>query len=133
MNERTVKTKIIKGLEARMPGCVIYAHADIGTSGIPDLSISYNKKTIWLEIKNFPAPGPPLSLIKKKFDALQLAQLLRLAARAHAFYAVSFSDNGLMIMRPSDVQAVRNGGQWLWLHYEELNSTLSWITERIMT
>lgn len=69
MTESKFTSKLLKELRLRLPGAVIFKHNDIGTAGIPDISITNERRTIWLEIKDSE---------NKKKDRLQTETLRRL-------------------------------------------------------
>lgn len=51
MKEAVAVKRFSKVLAEAMPGCVIFKHYDLVTAGIPDLSVTWNRKTCWLEVK----------------------------------------------------------------------------------
>ena len=51
MNEATLLSRLAKTCKDRMPGCVVFKHFDVATDGMPDLSITWGKCTIWVEGK----------------------------------------------------------------------------------
>lgn len=51
MNESSVSTKFQTSLRQSLPGCVVIKHADKSMIGMVDASVTYNKKTIWMEYK----------------------------------------------------------------------------------
>jgi hypothetical protein len=51
MNETTKLSTFLKKLRAAIPGAVIFKHADKATRDIPDVSITWRKRTTWLEAK----------------------------------------------------------------------------------
>lgn len=56
MNEATLKRKLVDALKEAMPGAVIFRHEDRFTAGIPDLSVTYADRTVWVEVK-YSRPG----------------------------------------------------------------------------
>lgn len=51
MNESTVSSKFQADLRKALPGCEVIKHADKSMIGLPDASITFNKRTIWVEYK----------------------------------------------------------------------------------
>lgn len=51
MNESSVSSPFMKQLRERLPGAVVLKHSDTSMVGLPDCSVSYRGKTIWLEFK----------------------------------------------------------------------------------
>jgi len=51
MNESIVSSKFQKCLRLALPGAVVVKHADKSMIGMVDASVTYNKKTLWLEYK----------------------------------------------------------------------------------
>lgn len=51
MNESQLKAKMRTYLNKTYPAAVVYRHEDKFTAGIPDLSITQNGQTIWIEVK----------------------------------------------------------------------------------
>jgi len=108
MNESILKSQLVKLARDTMPGFVIIRHEDRITSGIPDISISGNKKTTWLEVKY----GTP------KFASKGIQELMcnRLAIAAFACYYVIYLERSgekwTHIVHPRDV-----GNEEHWLHF----------------
>lgn len=51
MTESRLMAACLKMLRAELPGAVIFKHADARSSGVPDVSITWRGKTIWIEFK----------------------------------------------------------------------------------
>jgi hypothetical protein len=51
MNEATICSKLVQEYKAQLIGCVTIKHADRATIGVPDLSLTWSKRTSWQEIK----------------------------------------------------------------------------------
>jgi hypothetical protein len=51
MNESSVSSKFQTSLRQALPGCVVIKHADKSMIGMVDASVTYNKKTVWMEYK----------------------------------------------------------------------------------
>tara|TARA_R110000824_G_scaffold167181_6_gene343982 strand:+ start:3446 stop:3844 length:399 start_codon:yes stop_codon:yes gene_type:complete len=50
-SEATLKTALMKEMRAQLCGAVLFRHEDKYTSGIPDISTTFNGCTIWWEVK----------------------------------------------------------------------------------
>ena len=74
MNEATCKAALCKELRARLDPARsrVYRHEDQFTAGIPDISITANERTVWVEVK-LNRPGR-----RGKVTELQRAALLAL-------------------------------------------------------
>lgn len=86
MTEAKLTRNLLLIVGHELGGSVIFKHADRFTSGIPDSSIIWNSKTIWLEIKH---ANP-----KIKDTGIQEHTMLRLnlASPGLAWYVVYFQD-----------------------------------------
>ena len=51
MNEAELKSELVANLKQEMYGGVFIRHEDIFRSGIPDLSVTWNRHTTWWEAK----------------------------------------------------------------------------------
>lgn len=51
MTEADFQSKLRRALQARLPKAVIWKYADRFTAGIPDLSVTHEGRTTWLELK----------------------------------------------------------------------------------
>jgi len=51
MNESTVSSTFQKKLREALPGAEVIKHADKSMIGMVDASVTYNKKTVWIEYK----------------------------------------------------------------------------------
>lgn len=80
ITEHTLVAKLIKTLREALPEAVIIKHNDQLTAGIPDISITWNGKTSWWEIK-FARPAVIGT-------GLQNLTARRLAAQGTCWYVV---------------------------------------------
>lgn len=102
-NEAQVVGEAVKGLKARLPGAVIFKHSDLRTAGIPDLSISYSSKTMWVEVKHLRSGKLPD--LKKAFSGVQLATMVILSRQlVMAYYLVAYGDAGCALFTPQAVK-----------------------------
>lgn len=51
MTESTLKAALVPVLKVVMPGAVVFRHEDKHTAGVPDISVTWRKRTTWLEVK----------------------------------------------------------------------------------
>ena len=98
MTEAALKGDLVKRFRTRLPAAVILRHEDRFTHGIPDISITYGKRTIWLEVKladpNFTSKG------------IQDLTMLRLANAGFGWFVVYWTKNKekrTYIVDPKDI------------------------------
>lgn len=53
-SEKTFKRRLVSVLRDQLPGSVIFSHNERIVVGVPDLSVTWNGRTVWLELKLFP-------------------------------------------------------------------------------
>lgn len=80
MNEKKALASLVGALEKEMPGCVIFKHFDLVTSGIPDLSVTWCVRTLWIEGK-YETP-----LKKAEHRPVQVTTMPRLAKCGLAYW-----------------------------------------------
>lgn len=51
MNEASLVRNLVATLRVSFPGSIVFKHADRVTAGIPDISVTWKAKTVWLEVK----------------------------------------------------------------------------------
>lgn len=81
MNELTeakLKAKLMEEIETGIPGSVAFRHENKGTIGIPDISVTFDRMTVWMEVKYL---APELYS-----HGLQSLTMARLAAVGRAWY-----------------------------------------------
>lgn len=97
MNESTVSSAFQKKLREALPEAVVVKHADKSMIGMVDASVTYNKKTLWLEYKFI---GPNTKGVTADFmrdgswnpeavasaSPTQYAMAQRLATSGYCFY-----------------------------------------------
>lgn len=76
MNEASITQSLIRALGKELPGSVIFKHFDVSTDGIPDISVTWGKRTVWLELKWDEGETRPT----------QLVTMMRLGHVGLAFY-----------------------------------------------
>ena len=93
--ERQYVRELRKILAVDLENAVILKHADQVTSGIPDLSVTWNGSTFWIEVKRG-------STIKAR--GIQVFTAARLAKQGHCFF-VLYSEDSTSIFTPEQVEA----------------------------
>ena len=108
MTEASLKSDLVRILRHELRGSVVLRHEDKLTSGIPDISVTWRRMTVWLEAK-FLNP----SFYSK---GIQTLTLKRLASAGHCFYVLyqkegaEFTTN---IIEPySILENIIEGGEW---------------------
>lgn len=51
MKEVDLVLALVRKLAEKLPGAVVFKHADTMTAGIPDISVTWGGVTTWLEVK----------------------------------------------------------------------------------
>ena len=59
MTEANLSKNLVLALKKRMPGSVVFKHNDRITAGIPDISVTWRGRTVWIEVKagRYPLSG----------------------------------------------------------------------------
>jgi len=101
MSERTVCNGLVRSLRRELPGCVVLRHTDGLLAGIPDISVTWNGHTTWIEVK---------FLNPKIIDrGIQRLNMKRLEKQGTAFYVLY--DNiakHVFIVKPSSLDDYRD-------------------------
>ena len=94
MNEKTLVSALIEILERELLGAVVFNHADRMTAGIPDVSVTWNGWTSWLEAKY----ANPSFEVK----GIQKLMMGRLAAQGLAWFIIyeHVTENRTLIVHP---------------------------------
>jgi len=71
-NETQVKGKLVKFLKDNLKDAIIFRHEDQYTAGIPDISLTDNGFTLWIEVKHVTPKKPFKSSGLQKHTAKQL-------------------------------------------------------------
>lgn len=71
-NEKEPKAKLVKFLRERLENSAIFRHEDKFTAGIPDISVTHNGFTLWMEVKHVTPKKPFKSSGLQKHTARQL-------------------------------------------------------------
>jgi len=80
VRENKLCGELVRALRLTLPQFVVFKHADLVTSGIPDISVTGLKRTLWLEVK-FANPG----VIDR---GIQAATMKRLGRAGLAYYVI---------------------------------------------
>ena len=97
MNEKSLVLALVKVLRVELQNCVIFKHADRVTAGIPDLSVTWRRRTTWLEVK-YANP-------KVVDRGLQNFVMKQLAISGSAYYVIyDVPGSRTLIVRPSEIE-----------------------------
>jgi len=109
MNEATCKAALCKLLRATLPGAVVYRHEDQFTAGIPDISVTWRGRTVWVEVK---LDRPGRRAVVTAAQALALRQLegmlVTYGIARDGSYWVRVQDGGFDCVYPYAQGARRN-------------------------
>jgi hypothetical protein len=100
MNEASVTGDLLEKIRMAAPSAVLFKHADKSTKGMPDVSMSWRRKTVWMEFKYVKKLKEGLFSEKHLgniflHDPAQMLTMRRLARSAHAsFYLLFFAGTG---------------------------------------
>jgi len=97
--EAELQQKLLERLDVRLPDAVVFKHADTLTSGIPDVSMTFNGYTSWWELKRSRTPKAPISGTELQ---RQNMRRLSLASGQCAWYIV-WEPTATLIVHPSEV------------------------------
>lgn len=97
MNESTVSSEYQKLFRETVPGAELIKHADKSMIGLPDASVTHNKRTLWTEYKfigpktkgvtaDFMRDGVWSAQAVAEASPTQAAMVRRLATAGHALY-----------------------------------------------
>jgi hypothetical protein len=81
LKESDAVGRLLKKLAEVMPGGVGFKHFDLVTAGVPDLSWTWAKRTLWIEVKLDTVEARPI----------QEVIMTRLGARGIALYVAFFT------------------------------------------
>ncbi len=102
MNEKNAVTLLQRAISNRMPGGVIFKHADRVNAGVPDLSVSAYSRTIWLEAKLARRAGED---IFRQVQHHALSRLERAAMARYVIFDLSVAKGQTHLVRPNDLMA----------------------------
>lgn len=107
MKETQIVGKITAHLRKHLLGSVVFKHADRVTAGIPDISVTWRRHTIWFEVK-----------VRREGRMytrdLQHVNMTRLSKQGSAYYVVFDLDTARsLIVRPQDI----NGEEFIFQLY----------------
>jgi hypothetical protein len=101
MDEKAFVRKLAIALEEAMPGAVVWKHCDSSTAGIPDLSVTWARRTLWLE-------GKVIRNGRTKATGLQHLTARRLASVGLFRWAVLVEHAGSSALRTESALARAN-------------------------
>lgn len=91
-NESYYTQKWIRHMREHHPDWTVFKHADAFTAGTPDISVSFNQRTTWVEDKWVPFKPMEIQLWRVLTPGLQMFNMSRLAKVTSAFYMVVAKD-----------------------------------------
>lgn len=137
-SEAQLVAAVVTGLRDALPQARVKKHADTFTAGVPDISVTHRRGIWWIEAKFFHEPNPAPSLMRKKFDALQLAEMQLLRRESDALYLVGIRDKDRMTLAVGDPEEVAQAlrlewplRSFKWLSVGERGKVVSWLAERM--
>ncbi len=143
MTEAKIVRKIVAHLRASLPGAVVFKHADLVTAGVPDISVTFRGKTVWLEVKLLTGCETRSSL-SRHFNRLQLATMRLLQKQCLVYYLTAYPDKkglGLALLLPDgiaewledDLGVLSMSGLLLYAHTHlgSFKDTLANLTEKV--
>jgi len=83
MNEKTLCAALVRTIRQEMSSAVVFKHADRVTSGVPDISVTWGGRTVWLEVKYVKA-GKKIS----DEQGIQRRTLDQLSRNGRCFYVI---------------------------------------------
>lgn len=103
MIESDVKGKLRDVLKGTIPGAIVIRHEDKTTAGIPDVSVSRERRTIWIEVKHS-KPGQTYSPTERQKLMLRRLRGLLVSSREdrsdrHSFTVSEWGAEGLHSIR----------------------------------
>ena len=109
MSEKKFIRTAMEQLRREIPEAVVIRHEDKFTKGVPDVSVTGFRRTLWLEFKWVPKlPFDKLynnvKLPKKTFPILQLHQMKKLSNLGSARYVIGSEAHEVFLMYPNDVE-----------------------------
>ena len=103
IREARLVQKLRKGLKQLLLGALVLKINDKSTSGIPDLVITHNDRTLWIETKATTKYGTKAGF-KKHINYLQLVTCCQLERYGRCFYLIQYDKNAVVAIRPSKVR-----------------------------
>ena len=102
-NESKLKAALALRIRKHLPNAKVFCHEDMLTHGIPDISITYANRVVWLELKHVTDTKP------FKSSGIQLVTCLQLAHAATCWYIIYDEiQNRTLITHPQQIKT----GQW---------------------
>lgn len=99
MREGKLKSDLVNRLRARLHGAVVLRHEDEATAGVPDISITHKRRTVWIEVK-FANPR-----VRGKDIQKHIARQLELVG--HCFYVIyymnAYDEEKTFVVNPKDL------------------------------
>ena len=102
MNESQFKAAVCKSIRKQLPGAVVFRHEDRLTAGIPDISVTWHGRTVWLEAKILDLDIFPVEHLAKKFP-LQARTIQQLVIQGN-------EKSGFLVLGPRRIAII----SWRW-------------------
>lgn len=96
ITEKTLKRGLVKALKDVAPEAVVFSHAERIRVGVPDLSVTVNGRTVWLELKR----DRSLNSLKVE-TGIQVITARRLALQGACYY-VLYGHDSTQVISPID-------------------------------
>jgi hypothetical protein len=96
MTEADMSRKLVEHLQRGLPGAVIFKHNDQVTAGIPDISLTWNGRTTWIEVKLVKESG----VISRGIQQLRCLQLARQGSCVYVIFEQRSGDAWTTIRNP---------------------------------
>lgn len=102
MKESTLIKNLRSELVKLLPGVIIKKISDKATAGVPDLVVTHDDRTLWIETKVLTNYGTKKAF-KKHINYLQLVTCCQLERVGRCFYVMQLDTNTILVVRPSKV------------------------------
>ena len=96
-SESTLKRDLCDQLRSDLPGCVIFKHSD-RAAGVPDLSVTWQERTFWLEVK---FANPKLS--SRELQHRRMLQLEKHGSALYVIYSRIKGQDSTLVVVPSSL------------------------------
>lgn len=103
MNEATVKAGFVALVRGELPTAVVYRHEDRFSAGVPDISVSWNGRTSWWEVK-WAHPGFECG----KVQHIMMLRLEKVTIARYLIYANIRGEKTTHVVLPSESERWRD-------------------------
>ena len=102
VNEATLKQELVLAFKKSLPGAVVFRHEDKFRAGIPDISVTWNRMTTWLEVKYITS-----RLIQRRIQHVTVCDLAEAGSCFYVHYVNKPPSWETVVIEP------RTGYRWL--------------------